>query len=67
MSLGTNRPRAKYYINKIFSNFTTLSGDRLFSDDRSVIAGFGVIENKSVLVIGQEKESLNSRIRATLE
>ena len=60
-----DRPRAKYYINKIFSNFTTLSGDRLFSDDESVIAGFGVIENKSVLVIGQEKgEDLNSRIKS---
>ena len=44
-----DRPRAKYYINKIFSNFTKLSGDRLFSDDESVIAGFGVIEKKSII------------------
>ena len=58
-----DRPRANYYINKIFSNFTALSGDRLFSDDKSVIAGFGQINNKSVLVIGQEKgEDLTSRI-----
>ena len=28
-----DRPRAKFYINKIFSNFTLLSGDRLFADD----------------------------------
>ena len=58
-----DRPRAKFYIEKIFSNFTSLSGDRYFGDDKSVIAGFGIIENKSVLVIGQEKgEDLNSRI-----
>jgi len=58
-----DRPRANFYINKIFSSFTTLSGDRLFSDDKSVIAGFGLIDNKSVLVIGQEKgENLTSRI-----
>ena len=58
-----DRPRANFYINKIFSSFTTLSGDRLFSDDQSVIAGFGLIDNKSVLVIGQEKgEDLTSRI-----
>ena len=58
-----DRPRANFYINKIFSNFTTLSGDRYFGDDKSVIAGFGLIENKSVLVIGQEKGvDLNSRI-----
>jgi len=58
-----DRPKANFYINKIFSSFTALSGDRLFSDDKSVIAGFGLIDNKSVLVIGQEKgEDLTSRI-----
>ena len=58
-----DRPRANYYIKKIFSSFTALSGDRLFSDDQSVIAGFGLIDKKSVLVIGQEKgEDLTSRI-----
>jgi acetyl-CoA carboxylase carboxyl transferase subunit alpha len=58
-----DRPRANFYIKKIFSSFTALSGDRLFSDDQAVIAGFGLIDNKSVLVIGQEKgEDLTSRI-----
>ena len=58
-----DRPRANFYIKKIFSQFTLLSGDRYFGDDKSVIAGFGLIDNKSVLVIGQEKgEDLNSRI-----
>tara|TARA_B100000963_G_C22600779_1_gene660133 strand:- start:181 stop:1287 length:1107 start_codon:yes stop_codon:yes gene_type:complete len=58
-----DRPKANYYIRKIFSQFTLLSGDRYFGDDKSVIAGFGLIDNKSVLIIGQEKgEDLNSRI-----
>jgi len=58
-----DRPKANYYIKKIFSQFTLLSGDRYFGDDKSVTAGFGLIENKSVLIIGQEKgEDLNSRI-----
>ena len=58
-----DRPKANFYIKKIFSNFTSLSGDRFFGDDKSVIAGFGLINNKSVLVIGQEKgDDLNSRI-----
>ena len=58
-----DRPKANFYIKKIFSNFTLLSGDRYFGDDKSVIAGFGLIDNKSVLVLGQEKgEDLNSRI-----
>ena len=58
-----DRPRANFYIKKIFTQFTLLSGDRYFGDDKSVIAGFGLIDNKSVLIIGQEKgEDLNSRI-----
>tara|TARA_B100000767_G_scaffold39640_1_gene33261 strand:- start:157 stop:1263 length:1107 start_codon:yes stop_codon:yes gene_type:complete len=58
-----DRPKANFYLKKIFSQFTLLSGDRYFGDDKSVIAGFGLIDNKSVLIIGQEKgEDLNSRI-----
>ena len=58
-----DRPKANFYIKKIFSEFTLLSGDRYFGDDKSVIAGFGLIDNKSVLVIGQEKgEDLDTRI-----
>tara|TARA_B100001027_G_C16258037_1_gene327938 strand:- start:146 stop:1252 length:1107 start_codon:yes stop_codon:yes gene_type:complete len=58
-----DRPKANFYIKKIFSQFTLLSGDRYFGDDKSVITGFGLIDNKSVLIIGQEKgEDLNSRI-----
>ncbi len=58
-----DRPKANYYIKKIFTQFTLLSGDRFFGDDKSVIAGFGLIDDKSVLIIGQEKgEDLNSRI-----
>ena len=58
-----DRPKANFYIKKIFNQLTILSGDRYFGDDKSVIAGFGLINNKSVLVIGQEKgEDLNSRI-----
>ena len=59
-----DRPKANFYINKIFSNFTLLSGDRYYGDDKSVVAGFGLIDNQSVLVIGQEKgEDLDSRIK----
>ena len=58
-----DRPRASFYIKKIFSSFIPLSGDRLFAEDKSVTVGFGLIDNKSVLVIGQEKgEDLTSRI-----
>ena len=57
------RPRAKFFINNLFSNFINLSGDRQFADDKSVLVGFGVFEDQSVLVIGQEKgDDLDGRI-----
>jgi len=60
-----DRPKSNFYIKKIFTQFTLLSGDRYFGDDKSVIAGFGLIDNKSVLIIGQEKgEDLNARIES---
>jgi len=58
------RPKAKFFIEKLFTNFINLSGDRHFSEDEAVIAGFAQFEGKSVLVIGQEKgEDLDSRLK----
>tara|TARA_Y100000816_G_scaffold286454_1_gene267612 strand:+ start:564 stop:1673 length:1110 start_codon:yes stop_codon:yes gene_type:complete len=63
VSRHEERPKANFYINEIFSEFTIISGDRLFSDDKSIIAGFGLLDKKSVLVLGQDKgEDLNSRM-----
>ena len=57
------RPKAKFFINNLFDDFIPLAGDRHYSEDKSVIAGFAKFEGKSVLVIGQEKgEDLDSRI-----
>ena len=47
--------QSKFLYKENFSNFTALSGDRYFGDDKSVTAGFGLIDNKSVLVIGSGK------------
>ena len=41
-----DRPRASFYIRKIFNNFTPLAGDRYFGDDQSVTTGFGLINEK---------------------
>ncbi len=58
------RPKAKFFIENLFTNFVNLSGDRHFSDDDAVIAGFAKFEGRSVLVIGQEKgEDLDSRLK----
>ena len=58
-----NRPKAKYFIENIFTDFIPLSGDRYYAEDKSVIAGLGKFESTSVLIVGQEKgEDLNTRI-----
>jgi len=58
-----DRPRAKFFIENLFEDFTPLSGDRFYGEDKSVLAGFAKFDGDSVLVIGQEKgEDLNARI-----
>ena len=51
-----DRPKSKYFIDNIFSDFIPLSGDRYYGEDKSVITGFAKFKNLSVLVIGQQKE-----------
>tara|TARA_B100000029_G_scaffold437220_1_gene452281 strand:+ start:1893 stop:2990 length:1098 start_codon:yes stop_codon:yes gene_type:complete len=59
-----DRPKAKYFIEKLFTDFINISGDRHFSDDEAAIVGFAKFGNQSVLVIGQEKgEDLDSRLK----
>tara|TARA_Y100001970_G_scaffold148107_1_gene181768 strand:+ start:6 stop:1112 length:1107 start_codon:yes stop_codon:yes gene_type:complete len=58
-----DRPKAKFFIDNLFDDFISLSGDRFYGEDKSVISGFAKFDGKSVLVIGQEKgENLETRI-----
>ena len=58
-----DRPKAKFYIENLFQDFIPLSGDRFYGEDKSVLAGFAKFNEKSILVIGQEKgDSLEKRI-----
>ena len=58
-----DRPKAKFFIDNLFEEFVALSGDRYYGEDKSVISGFAKFNEKSVLVIGQEKgENLETRI-----
>ena len=51
----SERPKALDYINKIFEDFIDLHGDRLFSDDKSIIGGIAVLNGIAVTVIGEQK------------
>ena len=58
-----DRPKSKFFIDNLFEDFISLSGDRYYGEDRSVLTGFAKFNGNSVLVIGQEKgEDLESRI-----
>mgnify|MGYP001215210648 CR=1 FL=1 len=58
------RPKTKDYIKNIFENFTSLYGDRLYSEDNAVISGLAFLDQNPVLIIGTEKgHDMNSRIK----
>ena len=58
-----DRPKSKFFIDNLFEDFISLSGDRYYGEDKSVICGFAKFNSQSVLVIGQEKgDNLESRI-----
>ena len=51
----TDRPTAQDYIQRLFTDFVELHGDRYFGDDPAVIAGLAQFEGQAVVVIGQER------------
>lgn len=50
-----NRPYTLDYIAMIFTDFYELHGDRLFSDDKALIAGLARLDGEKVLVMGHQK------------
>jgi acetyl-CoA carboxylase carboxyl transferase subunit alpha len=49
------RPYFSDYINRIFSDFDELHGDREFSDDPSIIGGIAYLADQPVVIMGQQK------------
>lgn len=55
LSRDIKRPTTKDYIDIICSEFIELHGDRLYSDDPSIICGIGKIDKFKVSIIGHQK------------
>lgn len=55
VSRHPKRPRSIDYIEALCDDFVELAGDRLFRDDRAIIAGFARIQGVKFMVIAQEK------------
>jgi len=49
------RPYSLDYIERIFTDFVELHGDRQFRDDPAIITGIAQLEGRSVVILGQQK------------
>ncbi len=49
------RPHTLDYIDRIFTDFEELHGDRAFADDHAIVGGMARLEGKPVMVIGHQK------------
>lgn len=55
ISRHPQRPYTLDYINMMMTDFVELHGDRLFADDKALIAGFAKLDNQKIVVIGHQK------------
>jgi acetyl-CoA carboxylase carboxyl transferase subunit alpha len=57
LARNPKRPHALDYIQRIFTNFQELHGDRAYGDDHSIVAGMAWFEGNPVMICGQQKGS----------
>lgn len=58
------RPYTLDYIQRIFTDFEELHGDRAYADDKVIIGGVARLDGKPVMVIGHQKgRDTNEKIR----
>jgi acetyl-CoA carboxylase carboxyl transferase subunit alpha len=55
LSRHADRPYTLDYITGLTSTFIELHGDRNVSDDKAMVGGFGEIDGRSIMFIGQQK------------
>lgn len=55
ISRHPQRPYALDYLDKVFTDFKELHGDRAFADDYAIVAGLARLDDEPVMVIAQQK------------
>ncbi len=55
MARHPKRPYTLDYIERIFTDFDELHGDRNFGDDKAIVGGLARLEGEPVVVIGHQK------------
>ena len=49
------RPHTLDYVERMFTDFTEIHGDRRFADDHAIVSGFARFGGEMVLVVGHQK------------
>ena len=49
------RPYTKDYIERIFTEFDELAGDRTYANDLAIVGGIARLDDEPVMIIGQQK------------
>ncbi len=49
------RPFTLDYIERIFTDFIELHGDRAFREDAAIVGGWGRLDDETVMIIGQQR------------
>lgn len=62
LSRHPDRPYTLKYIEKMFTDFVELFGDRNVRDDKAMVGGFASLDGQTVMVIGQQK-GINTKMR----
>ena len=55
LSRKSDRPTAKDYIDKLFTDFIEFHGDRYFADDKAIVGGIALFHGRPITVITQQK------------
>jgi acetyl-CoA carboxylase carboxyl transferase subunit alpha len=55
ISRHPNRPYTLDYVQRLFTDWVELHGDRRFADDASIVAGLARLHGRSVVVVGHQK------------
>src|SRR6266446_8847597 len=51
----TKRPHTLDYVERLFTDFHEIHGDRLFADDPAVVCGMGFFEGRPVMLAAEQK------------
>ncbi|MEP6595761.1 MAG: acetyl-CoA carboxylase carboxyltransferase subunit alpha [Ginsengibacter sp.] len=62
LSRHPDRPYTLEYINKMFTDFIEMHGDRNVRDDKAMVGGFAKLDGQTVMVVGQQKGT-NTKMR----